>query len=92
MQDCVRDSFLRELRPIKMWHGLHVERGGVVFPTLASLEWFLRTHRDNLIRSGEFIPGRGGRPSLVGPGFDAVVLRELQNQAKSSQQTSGHPS
>ena len=56
MQDCVRDSFLRELRPIKMWHGLHVERGGVVFPTLASLEWFLRTHRDNLIRSGEFIP------------------------------------
>jgi hypothetical protein len=56
-------------------------RGGKLFSTFASLEWFVRQHRAELIRSGEYIVRRGNAGSLVGPGFDRVVLEILRKES-----------
>jgi hypothetical protein len=48
------------------------------FKTYAALEWFIRKHRPALIASGEFLIRRGSSGSLVGPGFNGVVLRLLR--------------
>ncbi len=56
-------------------------RGGSIVPTEAALEWFIRCNRPALIESGEFIPGRGARASMIGPGFDALLVKILRTQA-----------
>lgn len=53
-------------------------RGGAYFDTEDKLDWFLRMHRDELIEAGEFIPGRGSRPSLIGPRFDVLAVGILR--------------
>ena len=68
---------LNELRTLKAWHAAHVESGGVVFPTYASLQWFIRTNQQTLIHKQVLIPGKGGRASLVTPAFDMTVLELL---------------
>lgn len=70
---------VQNLRRARNW----VEQsGGELFPTFSSFEWFTRTHRAALIRSGQFYPGGGRRGSLVGPEFDQVVLEILRQEAE----------
>ena len=57
------------------------ERGGDIFPTLGSLEWFIRTHRHELIRSGQLIVRRGSGGTLIGPEFDRVALQIIQRES-----------
>lgn len=54
--------------------------GGDLFPTFGSFEWFIRLHRDELLRSGELIVRRGSGGSLVGPNFGKVAIRILQQE------------
>jgi len=54
--------------------------GGDLFPTFGSFEWFVRLHRDELLRSGELIVRRGSAGSLVGPNFDKVAIGILQRE------------
>ena len=68
---------LRELVPLREWQANHVAAGGQVFRTFASLEWFVRRHREPLVSRGALIPQRGSRGSLVTPAFDSVVLEIL---------------
>ena len=57
------------------------QRGGKAFPTFASVEWFIRRHRQRLIESGQFIIRKGSAGSLVGPGFDRVVLEIMREES-----------
>ena len=68
---------LTRLRPLHKWHEQHVKHGGSVFPTYASLKWFVRQRRDDLLASGVLIPGKGGRPNLVTPLFGDAVYKIL---------------
>ena len=71
------DYKLAEFVTTQEW--LDAERGKS-FDTSDKLDWFIRQHRAELIASGEFIPGRGARPSLLGPGFDTLAPRLLRRQ------------
>ncbi len=58
------------------------KNGGSLFPTFSSLEWFIRSHYRELVASGEFIPRRGSQGSLIGIGFDTVVVNILRNRTE----------
>jgi len=64
--------------PWKQWRR---ERAATVFPTDSSFEWFFRQHREEIIRSGEWLPRKGRSGDLAGPGLDGVVLAILRRQA-----------
>jgi len=61
----------RSLKSLDRW--LADGHGGDLIPDRSSLDWFIKKHRDHLIRSSALFPGRGRRPSVVGPNFDRVV-------------------
>lgn len=69
---------LSDLMSLRTWHAEHVADGGKLFRTFASLEWFIRHNREQLVTSGALLPQRGSRRTLVTPDFDEVVLRLLQ--------------
>lgn len=74
----MNDSYntrLTSLRPLYEWHLHHLERGGVLFPTYASLKWFIRQHGDELVEAEVLLRGKGGRASLVTPDFGRVVYK-----------------
>jgi len=58
------------------------DRGGELFSTFSSAEWFIRLHRQRLVESGQLIIRRGSGGSLVGPRFDAVVLQILREESE----------
>jgi len=64
--------------PLREWAAQH---GGATFPTYSSLEWFLRNHRPRLVESGQLILRKGSAGSLVGPGFERVVLDILREES-----------
>lgn len=64
---------LTSLKPLYMWHEQHLRRGGRLFPTMCSLKWFIRQHRELLITLEVMVPGKGGRHTLVTPDFGNVV-------------------
>ena len=61
-----------------------VESGtaGSVFRTHASLEWFVRSHRPELIERGVYIPRPGRAGSLVSPDFGRVALDIFRREAE----------
>lgn len=65
----------------RIWRDWRKAFAAHLFPTDASLEWWIRKHRDKLIASGQFIPrlGRGG--SIVGPDIDNVVIGIMRGEA-----------
>lgn len=67
-----------DYRKVRDWVA---ECGGDLFPTIGSFEWFVRLHRDELLRSGELIIRRGTGGSLVGPNFDRVAIAILQRES-----------
>jgi hypothetical protein len=68
---------LNHLRPIQDWYEFHKEQGGKVFPTFASLQWFVRQHRDSLVDAEVLIPGKGSRRTLVTAEFGPKVYEIL---------------
>lgn len=56
-------------------------RGGAVFKTWSSFEWFVRCHRDELVAAGEYIPRRGPTGALVGPGFGRKAVEIMTRAA-----------
>ena len=72
--DCIADWIL-----VRAWVKT---RGGQVFPTFAAAEWFIRRHRVRLVESGQFIIRKGSAGSLVGPGFDRVVLEIMREESQ----------
>lgn len=72
------ELLLSDLIPLRSWQLRHRADGGLLFPTFASLEWFVRQNRNELVDSGVLIPQRGSRGSLVTPDFDSVVLQLIQ--------------
>lgn len=65
--------------PLRAWVA---DRGGHVFRTFSAAEWFVRRNRPRLIESGQFIVRKGPAGSLVGPGFDEVVLSILREESR----------
>lgn len=75
---------LADFIPLREWA---VQHGGATFPTFptfSSLEWFMRNHRPRLVQSGQLIIRRGSAGSLVGPGFERVVLDILREESKAN--------
>lgn len=70
-----------DLMRAREWRAQH---GGAVFPTNASFEWFTRNHRAELVASGQYIPRPGSGGSLVGPGFESVVLAIIRREARAA--------
>lgn len=56
------------------------EHGGSVFPSFDSFAWFVRKHRDELIRSGQYLPRKGSAGALVGPRMGEVVINILTRE------------
>ncbi|MEQ9465597.1 MAG: hypothetical protein RJQ10_18195 [Haliea sp.] len=56
------------------------ESGGDVFPTFASFQWFIRKHRQELVGSRQYLPRRGSAGSLIGPGFEQLVVNILTRE------------
>ena len=54
---------------------------GKVFNNRTAVDWFIRQHRAELIRSGQLIVRRGSAGSLVGPQFERVVLDILRGES-----------
>ena len=72
-EDAEVDYELTELKPLYEWYEYHERNGGVLFPSYSSLTWFVRQHGDQLVDQGVLLRGRGGRRSLVTPGFGKAV-------------------
>jgi hypothetical protein len=70
---------LSDLKTIASYQENHVSEDGVLFPTLSSLQWFIRCYRNELIESQAIITGRGSRPTLLLPTFESVVLKLLRD-------------
>jgi len=51
------------------------------FCSFASLEWFIRQNRKELIESGELLVRRGSVGTLIGPGFERVVLDIMKRKS-----------
>ncbi len=57
------------------------EHGGDVFPSFTSFEWFVRKHRDELVRSQQYFPRKGSAGGLVGPQIEQVVIDILSRES-----------
>ena len=73
LKEMMMDSELTRLRPIHRWHEYHVQQGGSLFPTFASLKWFVRNHKVSLQEAGVLVPGKGSRCTLVTSKFGFAV-------------------
>jgi hypothetical protein len=58
------------------------EEGGARFPHENSFRWFCRKHGDRLRASGQYFPAMGPPGTLVGPGFSAVVMQIMLEEAR----------
>lgn len=68
------DPGIGSLINIADWHALH---GVEVFSTRSALEWFVRRHRDELIREDVYLPRKGRAGSLVDSARFGRVAREI---------------
>lgn len=81
----MKSSKVSDFSRTRSWQKQH---GGHLFRTFSSLEWFIRNHYGELIQSGEFIPRKGAQGSLVGSGFDQVVLNILRRETSNKEVSS----
>jgi hypothetical protein len=70
---------LEEYQTLRAW--VQAGQGGALFERIDQIQWFIRGHREELIRSKAFLPGRGSRPSLVNDKFAGVVARIVKREA-----------
>lgn len=71
---------LKEWQPLRTW--VESGAGAPAFATYAAINWFIRFHREELIASQTFLPGRGARASLVSPQFGDVCALILAREAR----------
>ena len=71
---------LNELTALHKWFVTHKRHGGQVFPTFASLKWFVRQHKVVLVDAEVLVPGKGSRSTLVTSGFGQKVYELLVHQ------------
>ena len=50
------------------------------FPTKSSLDWFIKSHRAELVEKGALIPGQGRAGSLVHPGRLSAAVIEIRTR------------
>ena len=55
------ETVLRGSKSLAKWQAEHLAVGGEIFPTLASLPWFIRQNKDELQAHNAIIPGKGSR-------------------------------
>jgi hypothetical protein len=72
-------AVLARFQTLREW--IEAGHGLPAFERYDQISWFIRTHRDELIRSGTFLPGRGPRSSLVTMQFGGVLERILTREA-----------
>lgn len=70
---------LSDFKTIAIFQKEHVSENGVLFPTIASLQWFIRCYKTELIEAQALISGRGSRPTLLSPIFESVALDLLRD-------------
>ena len=76
----VSNEQLNELVALNNWFVTHKRHGGQVFPTFASLQWFVRQHNVALVDAEVLVPGKGSRSTLVTSGFGQKVYELLVHQ------------
>jgi excisionase family DNA binding protein len=67
-----------ELEPLQDWFE---RKGGRVFCSTEHGNWFLKKHRFELMRSGNFFPGTESVPHKVGPDFGKAIIQIMQRKA-----------
>lgn len=77
-------SALAQFQTLREW--VEAGHGKPAFERYDQLSWFIRQHRDELIRSGHYIAGRGSRPSLVTAGFGNTLARILKRESRGEAQ------
>ena len=70
-------TLLHESRSLATWQAEHLALGGELFPTLASLQWFIRQNRTELETQKAIIPGKGSRGTMLTPNFDRITISLL---------------
>ena len=71
---------LSDLKTIADYQGEHLAQNCAVFPTVSSLQWFIRCNKSDLIKAKAILLGAGSRPTLLLPNFESVVLSILINK------------
>ena len=75
-------TLLHDSRSLATWQAEHLASGGEVFPTLASLQWFIRQNRTELETQKAIIPGKGSRGTMLTPNFDQITIGLLISAEK----------
>lgn len=73
------DVTLSKLQTLREW--VESGAGKPTFERYDQISWFVRSHREALIASQTFLPGRGTRPTYVTPQFAQTVARLLKAEA-----------
>ncbi len=71
------ETVLRGSKSLAKWQAEHLAVGGEIFPTLASLQWFIRQNKDELQAHNAIIPGKGSRATMLTPYFEKVTTELL---------------
>lgn len=71
---------LSEYQTLRAW--VEAGHGKPLFERIDQINWFIRGHRDELIRSKSFLPGRGSRSALVTAKFSEVIERIIEREAR----------
>ena len=79
---------LSDWRTMRQWVA---EKGGSIFKSYSSFEWFIRKHRAELVASGEYIPRPGASGSLCGPGLATKVLEIIRDEAQKAEDLQNAP-
>lgn len=69
---------LEGYQTLRAW--IEAGNGRPLFERLDQINWFIRSHREELIRSKALLPGRGSRPSMVSGRFTEVVTRIVKRE------------
>ena len=69
----IKDEQLTHIRPLHEWYQSHKRRGGKIFPTYASLQWFLRNNEQAIRDKQVLLPGTGSRVTMVTQAFGSAV-------------------
>jgi hypothetical protein len=75
----IDDDTITDFKPTAVWHE---ENPSPALRTLGAVEWKIRAYFDELVESGQFIPGNGRSPNLVGPRFGQVLLALMRRDAR----------
>lgn len=73
---------LRDFKPLTTW--LLEKQGGAVLKTPGGAQWFIRNHRERLVKSGQLLLRGGPGGFHVGPRFGEIVLEILREESQAN--------